>query len=409
MGFKVKFPKLEEWQEPVFEDFKAKLFDIQCIKAKRQVGKSILAEVCVLYMACNNNDSISAIIEPTLSQSRRVYKQILKSIGGDSSPIVKTANSTLLEIEFTNGSQIILRSAEQKENLRGLTIKSGVLVIDEAAFIQEDIFEILYPTVDANRCPILIISTPLFMSGEFYEKYIEGTGGRSTIVKSYNWSEYDTSKYLSEEKLEYYRNHLSPLRFRSEYEGEFIAEGSYIFGSINEIISEFSTSKPLYGGLDWGNGGENDFTVLIFLDEQARVTAIHSKNNLSPTLQIEYFAEIINRDTPKGVQVELNSIGTVYYDMLQGKTSTYIQGFNTDNSSKRRIIEQLIMAVQKHEIEIPNDPELIRELQHYNMEKTKTGYTYNGADGVHDDYVMALALAYDAYLNSIGGFSISFA
>ena len=302
-----------------------------------------------------------------------------------------------------------MRSAEQKENLRGLTVKNGLLVIDEGAFIEDDIYEILYPLVDANRCPILIISTPLFMSGEFYEKYMEGIS-ESGIVKSYNWSDYDTSKYLSEEKLEYYRERLSPLRFKSEYEGEFIAEGSYVMGDVKSVIGERSKKQPLYGGLDWGNGGGNDFSVLVLLDEDACVTEIYAENNLQPTQQIEYFSGIINKRNLNVVEVETNSIGTVYMDMLQRNTSTYINGFHTDNESKRRIIEQLITAIQNKAITIPNEPELIRELQHYNVEKTKTGYTYNGADGVHDDFVLALAFAYDAYLNSNGGgFMISFA
>ena len=59
------------------------------------------------------------------------------------------------------------------------------------------------------------------------------------------------------------------------------------------------------------------------------------------------------------------------------------------------------------EILIPNDEEMIRELQHYSVEKTKTGYTYNGADGVNDDYVIALALVYDTLKRNIGSFSFS--
>ena len=405
--YKVKLPRLEEWQQPVFDDFKDGLFPIQCIKAKRQVGKSIIAEVCVLYKSFDKDGAISVIVEPTLSQCRRVFKQILKAIGGETSPIIKSANATLLELEFNNGSSIILRSAEQNENLRGLTV-TGVLVIDEAAFIPDDIFDILYPIVDANNSPVIIISTPLFLSGEFYEKYIEGIGGLSPVVKSYNWSEYDTSKYLPKEKLEYYRNHISPLRFKSEYEGEFIEQGSYVMGDVMSVVGDYEPGVPLYGGLDWGNGGENDYSVLILIDASGKISSIHAKNNLSPTSQIDYFSSVINGLNLRCVEVEMNSIGTVYKDMLQQRTSTYIHEFVTSNESKRRIIEQLITAIQNKLIEIPNDPELIRELQHYNVEKTKTGYTYNGV-GAHDDYVMALAFAYDAYVNIGGGFTITFA
>lgn len=403
---RVKLPPLEEWQQPVFDDIKEGIKDQYVVKAKRQVGKSILAETILMYFAFKNADSIGVMIEPTLSQGRRVFKQILKAIPNKS--LIKSANATLLEIEFSNGSSILFRAAEQKENLRGLTVKGSILIIDEAAFIQQDIFEILYPLVDANHCPVLFISTPLFTSGEFYNKYIEGTK-ENPITKSYNWSEYDTSKYLSYEKLMYYKDRLSPLKYRSEYEGEFITEGSYVFGEINNAILPYSKKPALYGGLDWGAGGGNDYTVLILLDEDCTVTAIHSTNNLTPTLQVEYFSNIlINNPSLISLQVEMNSIGTVYKDMLQGRISTFIQEFYTTNDTKRRIIEQLIAAFQRGEIHIPNDPELLNELSHYNIEKTKTGYTYNG-DGAHDDYVLALAFAYDSYLNGGGGFSIYYA
>lgn len=403
---RVKLPPLEEWQQPVFDDIKEGIKDQYVVKAKRQVGKSILAETILMYFAFKNADSIGVMIEPTLAQGRRVFKQILKAIPNKS--LIKSANATLLEIEFSNGSSILFRAAEQKENLRGLTVKGSILIIDEAAFIQQDIFEILYPLVDANHCPVLFISTPLFTSGEFYNKYIEGTK-ENPITKSYNWSEYDTSKYLSYEKLMYYRDRLSPLKYRSEYEGEFITEGSYVFGEINNAILPYSKKPALYGGLDWGAGGGNDYTVLILLDEDCTVTAIHSTNNLTPTLQVEYFSNILsNNPSLISLQVEMNSIGTVYKDMLQGRISTFIQEFYTTNDTKRRIIEQLIAAFQRGEIHIPNDPELLNELSHYNIEKTKTGYTYNG-DGAHDDYVLALAFAYDSYLNGGGGFSIYYA
>lgn len=403
---RMQFPPLEDWQRPVMTDIRNSERDIYVVKAKRQVGKSILAEVAVLFKAMSKPGSISVIVEPTLSQGRRVFKQLIKSIGGDSSDVIKSANATLLEIEFINGSSVLFKAAEQRENLRGLTV-SGILVIDEGAFIDEDIYEILYPCVDANLAPILIISTPLFSSGEFWRRYQEGLTD-NPVIKSYDWSKFDTSKYLSKEKLEYYRERLSPLRFRSEYLGEFILEGSYVFGNIDSSIGEFSTEEPVFGGLDWGNGGENDYSVLTLLDKDGNIVSIHAVNNLSPTQQIEYFSDIINSLHLKTVQVELNSIGTVYRDMLQGRVGTFIQGFNTTNESKRRIIEQLITAVQNNKIIIPADEELLKELRLFNIEKTKTGYTYNGR-GAHDDYVMALAFAYDAYLNNYGNFSIGFA
>lgn len=406
---KINFPKLKQWQEDVFGDIRKNAYEIYTVKAKRQCGKSVLGICALLYYALNYDKSISVILEPTLNQSRRVYKQIINSVGGESSWAIKSANATLLTIEFVNGSEICLKSAEQKEALRGMTVKKGILIIDEAAYITNDIFEIIYPIVDANHCPVLIISTPLFQSGEFYEKYMQGLEGG--IVKSYNWSDYDTSCFLSSEKLEYYRKTISPLKFRSEYLGEFISEGSYVFGDLNKALCDWSHNDPKYAGIDWAAGGDdNDETTITLMDDEGMITEIIGIRGLSPTEQVEELAKIINKYDLNCVQVEVNSIGEVYYDMLQRKVSVNISKFWTSNESKRRIIEQLISGILTGEVRVPNEPTLLRQMQHFNIEKTKTGYTYNNdSNSVHDDRVLSLAFCYDAYMNNIGGFSIGFA
>lgn len=397
------FPRLESWQQPVYDDVHIARHsgNVFVVKSKRQIGKSCLASILLIEYALVQK-CISVVVEPTQAQSRRIYKQILDMM--QPTGLIKTANSQLLIMEFTNGSEILFKSAEQRDALRGFTV-SGLLVIDEAAFIQDQIFEILYPTCDANNAPILVISTPLFCSGEFYRLYTRGMR-KNPHTKSYNWSEYDTSKYLSPEKLQHYKETISPLKFKSEYLGEFISEGSYIFGDLNPCIyypGETKT-KPVYAGIDWGAGNGGDWTVMVMMDEDRTVTGIISFNDLGPVEQIERLSEVIKANGIKNVQVEINSIGAVYYDLLKRKIGDRIRKFNTTNESKREVIENLISAVQTRGIKIPYDEELILELQHYTAEKTPKGsLTYNGADGVHDDYVIALALAYDMSMKKRNG------
>lgn len=381
-------PKLELWQQEVFQDMlnsrgSGKRF---IIKARRQCGKSILALILLIKFSLEETCT-NVVIEPTQAQSRRLFKQIVKALDG--SGAIVSANATLLTIEFKNGSEILFKSAEQRDSLRGFTV-NGLMVIDEGAFIPTEIYNILYPCCDANNAPILIISTPLFMEGEFYNLYISN----SDLVKTYDWSKYDTSKYLSTEKLEYYRQTIAPLKFRSEYLGEFITEGSYIFGNFIKCIKQ-SKNVPYYGGIDWGSGNGGDYTVLTLMDREANVTHIYSWKNLDSVLQIEEIAKVLEDFHIQVVEVEMNSIGRIYYDQLKRKTKANIIKFTTTNESKRNIIENLSTAFQKSMIGIIEDKELIKELQHYAMEKTTKGYTYNGANGVNDDYVMSLALCYD--------------
>jgi len=400
----IVFPKLELWQQDVYDsmDGAYRSGNIYVVKSKRQVGKSCLAALLLIEYALKYK-CISVVVEPTQAQSRRLYKQIVDMM--TKTGLVKSANSQLLTIEFTTGSEILFKSAEQKDALRGFTV-SGILVIDEAAFIPDEIFEILYPTCDANNAPILVISTPLFCSGEFYELYIRGINGDSRVI-SFDWSKYDTSKYLSKEKLEYYRNTISPLKFKSEYLGEFISEGSYLFGDLNNCVGE-PEGDIVYAGIDWGSGNGGDFTVMVGLNKFGCVVKIIAMKDIPPTEQIEILSKHINNTpTLKCVCVEMNSIGRIYYDSLKKNIKVNIRCFQTTNDSKRDIIEKLIKAFLNGCITIIGDDELIRELQHYAVEKTKTGYTYNGQDGVNDDYVIALALAYDTYDKNMGVFNFS--
>lgn len=397
--YDIKFPPLYEWQQDVFADIKADEGKglTYVVKAKRQAGKSILAIVALEYFAFKNEGSIGYLLEPTLSQSRRVFKQMVKSLGGEESPVIKSSNATLLELELFNGSQVIFKSAEQREALRGATVKNSILIIDEGAFIEDDIYFVLDPIVDATKSPVMIISTPLFLSGEFYERYKRGREG-SKFVKSYDWSEYDTSALLDPEKLEYYRETMSPLKFRSEILGEFIEESSYIFGDIGKCVDSKAAANavPVYAGIDWGGGDGGNSTVLTLISKDRVVRECLRWKDFDSVDLVDVIAEEIIKRGLKRVQVEKNSIGKTFYDMLKRKVPAgMLKLFITTNDSKREIIEELIKAFQKGTITIPDDPTLKKQLQHYAQEKTKTGYTYNGADGVEDDYVMSLAFAYD--------------
>ena len=398
------FPKLHKHQRVVYDAVIGDngAGDIYVVKSKRQCGKSFLASLILIYFSLNKRDTTSLIVEPTLNQSRRVFKEITKMLEG--SNIIKNANQSLLSIDFINGSEIIFKSAEQYDAIRGYSV-SGILIIDEGAFIVDDVYEILFPVRDAHNSPMLVISTPLFCDGYFYRLFT------SKNCKAYDWCAYDTSMFLSDEKLEQYRNTLSDLKFRSEYLGQFITDGGYVFKNISNCVLSDSdiTGDPVCVGIDWAVGNDGDDTVLSFLDANANAVEFIRLNNMSPVEQIDTIVNTLNNiPTLKKVVVEQNSIGNVYFDLLKHKYSRHsiITKFNTTNDSKRRIIEQLATAFQNESVHIPNDRELINQLQHYAVEKTAKGYTYNG-QGAHDDYVMSLAMAYDA-LTAKSNYCVSF-
>ena len=73
----------------------------------------------------------------------------------------------------------------------------------------------------------------------------------------------------------------------------------------------------------------------------------------------------------------------------------YVTPFTTTNATKANIIQALELAFERGEIALLNDELQINELTAYQSEKLPSGLVrYGSPDGLHDDTVMALAMAW---------------
>ena len=377
------------------------------VVSKRQVGKSLMAENLLLYFGINFARTVSICISPTLNQARKLFKEIVDAVAD--SDIIKTSNATLLELTLANNSQILFKSAEQRDALRGYTV-NGILIIDEAAYIEDSIYYTVLPWCDVSGAPILIVSTPRVRSGFFFNTYCYGLEGKHEY-HTVDWSDpkykNDLDKLLSPARLEEYRKMLPAQQFRSEYLGQFLDQDGVVFTGFNACVKR-NTIQPgdrLYWGIDWANGGDNDDTVITAINQDGKQVFLQYWNNLTPTKQVEYITKVLK--TYEGqtdiIQPELNSIGTPYTDMLkQGISSSLaskVQGFTTTNQSKNDLVAQLQVAFEQGNVEILDDERQLLELGAYAADynpKTRS-ITYNAPQGMHDDLCIGLMLAYDAY------------
>ena len=404
----ILLPRLEEWQQEVYDDVIGNYKNGQTfvIKSGRQRGKSFLLNIILLDYSLRWS-GVSMVVEPTINQSRRLFKQMSRAIEG--MKFVKHINNSLLSIEFENGSEIHYKSAEQKEGLRGFTV-SNLLCIDEAQFIPDSIIEILIPTTTVNKANIVMASTPMFAQGFYYEQYMLGLDEAQSKIRSYDWSlgNFNMEKYLPLDTREYYKKIYTPQKYQCEIEGEFIKDRSYIFGDYGDCIikSKFIEDKePVFVGIDWGTGNGGDSTVLTAINGIGQVVEIWDTNSMEPNAQVVHIANWINaHPSIEVVIVERNSIGSVFMSDLnsQIENKSILSGFNTSNDSKREIIENLIRSIGLREIGIPENAELMKQMSHYAIQRLSKGYTYNAPAGFHDDYIISLALAWKAFKD--GGF-----
>ena len=376
------------------------------VKSKRQVGKTTMAENILLKVAIEHNRTLSCLVEPTLDQARRVYKELVKAI--EQTPVIKRKNDSLLELELINGSTIIFKSAEQRDNLRGFTV-TGILVVDECAFIQDDIFDILQPTTDVHSAPILLISTPKLKQGFFYRYYSAGAAGDNPNIISIDFNQFDTSFLLSREKLEQYRTMMPKAQFTTEYLGNFLDSDSILFSNINECVSTPTQGwNELYVGIDWGSGAGGDYTSVCGFNERKEMVFIDYFNDKSTFEQARYIADLLalNGGKVKNVLAESNSIGTPMIALLKDELdkrnkrdiSHLVTPFVTTNSEKVRLVNQLQVALEQKAVTLLDDRGLLVQLSAYEATyNPKTNnVSYNAPQGLHDDNCISTMLALDA-------------
>lgn len=373
---------------------------VYVVKARRQVGKSILVEQELLRYAITYGRTTNACVSPTLSQARKIFQDIIDCVW--ESGVVKKKNETLLEIELINGSRIFFKSAEQRESLRGYTI-SGILCIDECAFISDDIFNTILPWCNVHKAPILLTSTPKFKEGFYWSYWNLGLDEANENVISIDFNDYDTSMLLSPEKLEEYRRILPKGQFLTEYLGEFLDTDGVVFEGFKDCVYDGDGAKDeLYVGIDWGAGGGNDSTSISVLNSKCQQVYYMNFNDKNTTQQIEFISNFLNsnRKVIKYVVPELNSIGTPMTELLMQKCKGIkIEGVTTTNTSKVDMVSLLQVAFENKDISILNEEKQLRELGMYECQfnqRTKT-VTYNAPQGHHDDTVIALGLSLMAF------------
>ena len=94
-------------------------------------------------------------------------------------------------------------------------------------------------------------------------------------------------------------------------------------------------------------------------------------------------------DTP--ALADATGVGDAVVEDLQ-RNLPRMEGFKFSAQSKQNLMERLAIAIAGKEIQFP-DGMLVSELEAFEYEYTRTGVRYSAPAGIHDDGVIALALA----------------
>ena len=204
----------------------------------RQAGKSSVAAALGLHRALFHEGSLVLLVAPALRQSRELFSKVWSLYRAAGMP-GEVEKKSALRATFASGSRIIALPGREG-TIRGF---SGVdlLVIDEAARVEDDLFFALRPMLAVSGGRLVGLTTPAGRRGWFYEAFTGGSDWHRERIPA------GACPRITEAFLEEERRELGRYFFEQEYMCQFHdAEGSLF--SRSEIDGAFSADvEPLFG------------------------------------------------------------------------------------------------------------------------------------------------------------------
>lgn len=357
------------------------------IDCGRRFGKNILLQDWAVETALVN--------AMPAAWSAPTYKMLLddwKTLRNTLAPVIESKNEQEKQLALIGGGRIDFWSLDNADSIRGRHYKR--FVINEAAFVPDlvNIFDlIIRPTLIDLKGGADFAGTPKGMNG-FWQLYNR---------RGDEWSRWHMSSYsnphIPKEELDSLRETMTERAFAQEILAEFLDDGGGVFRKVRDaaILKE---TEPKEGsqyviGVDWGRS--NDATVFSVMDvgdkQQVKIDRMTDTEYASQRVRLKALADKYNRAV---IIAESNSIGEPNIEALR-EMGLNVQGFNTTNATKANIIHALELAFERADIKILEDELQVFELLAYEGEKLPSGLIRYGApEGMHDDTVMALAIAW---------------
>ncbi len=303
-------------------------------------------------------------------------------------------------IELPTGGVIEIRSTHYPDNLRGAGLDYAVL--DEAAYMHPDVWaEVVRPMLLESQGGALFLSTPRGKNW-FWHLYQRGLDPLESRWQSFHFDS-SINPLVDESELDEIKRTTSNRTFREEYLAEFIEDSGAAFRGIQAAAIAPQDARYIAGhryvmGVDWGR--DHDFTVIAVIDSSTRaMVALERFNKIEYRFQRERLKILADKWHPAIIWAEANSIGTPIIEQLRDD-GVPVRPFMTTSKSKAPLIEGLSLAIERGELSLLPDEVLLSELAAYQIEMTASGnYRYNAPSGMHDDTVIATALAWQACLN----------
>ena len=405
----------------------------------RRWGKTEAQAIDAAVYAVCNPGSKQMIVSPTYDQSKLIFNTVdrLLSSCPKTRSAVKVRRSPYPRLNLWK-SLITARTADEDgRNLRGHN--ADRVIVDEAAYVKDAVIEeVIAPMLADRDGQLIMISTP-FGRNHFCRAFVKGQEESRESDSGAQHLTPDTRRYasfrfpswenphISREYIDGQRDALTPRQFSVEYEAQFLDDQNSVFtwadieaavaahpakmgtdqseaGGLSPLSrSEFESPSGHWrtAGVDWAR--YSDYTVVVVIESGVSVhsvVAVDRFNQVNWQDQALRVADFLQEHRVNSVTLDQVSIGDAMLELLQAEVwdrrsmNINLHGLKFTNTSKREVIDNLVVKLAHRQLAIPDEQQLIKELQFFEYEVTEAGnLRLNARSGYRDDMVIALALA----------------
>ena len=368
----------------------------------RRVGKSRTAGWLALWKAATFSNAEILVTAKAQRQSMEMFNQILKEIresdaSDDQWGIV---NQTRTEINFDNGSRILsLPVVRDGSNIRGYGAKDNMIIVDEAAFIKDEIFqEVFSPMLAVGDGEFILLSTPFGKKGFLFDRFTDDDWFTIQVPTSAN-------PLVDEKFIEEQRQNLTQTQFKQEILGKF-AESVDSFFTRDELMScaEESVDREsdiTYLGVDLAASGADE-SVYVSIDDEGNVFDIEHASEKAMTEAMGRIRDLDVFYDYNKIMIDSTSLGQGVVDQVKEDLGSKVEGFKFTLPKKQNLYNTLKNELQDESITFEYIPgkndkpgnKLVNQCLELKRSFTSSGkvnieHPPNG----HDDFSDALALA----------------
>lgn len=377
-----------------------------CIVAGRRWGKS---EYGVWWSATKarklaelGRNAVGWYVVPTYRVGRPSWRKYLELLPKGWLTKVNGTERAPDSLEFGPRSKIEFKSADIPENL----VAEGLdfVWIDEAGIIEESVWrESIRPALIDRQAPALLTGTPKAKNW-FHRMYARGIDPEYPNIETFGGPTFE-NPWLNEDEFQELVQDMPPHLIQQEIFGDFLEDAGDVFRNIDTARNTAIELFPPDGfcnhdtfciGVDLAR--LIDFTVLFGVCREGHPTAFErfQKKRWGEQKAIikaaaEEHGAILVVDASGIGDVVVQDLQDVYEKVLPVKTGP----------NKAQLVDALSIALDQLKILIPDEPVITAELKAFGYELTPHGnIRYKAPDGMHDDCVIAMALAAYGLINA---------